>query len=548
MTQNENNDLKIDNPESDSKEQQILDYNIQLRKTLPLAYFAPDTEEGRNLAENIVVPLCKEIGYTVEVLYASDANQILFLIASHLSAVVIVDCTIPDPLSKSSVYPLLSTQINIFDHILVISQTPLPLNIISLRKGGAPEDENKKFTDEDIKHWLEIQLCELKEAITSGKHYNRIPLQSIDDLATFRIEMEKMCESSLELKQSNNINKKKIFISYRSCHAEEVEKFKQEKMESDKSLDINIIPPRKLCSDDEALTPMRIWMLASLLDDNIRGVDEVWVYGTDDYTQSWWTMAELILVSYINQAGHSFPNKPEIKIRYFAKDKMSETFTEQTPPIKLPVILSEGQIKRIARLFSNCRPDIMGPEATKMIRKKRFLAYTLKFMGKYLRNKFISSISPIIEYQIPQTIPEKDKEDFKNSMLVMFKDPNLFIQYTRDEVFQSDFWNKLSISISSQTPAYNSGIIDVDKFLAMPMKNLRKYTVKELIKLADNQNVLHLEDKPSIDGKKIKKDYYVKLKKSRYLWMLSRFGKKNGDVAPGLDAIPRFSLTPVNKD
>ncbi len=39
MTQNENNDLKIDNPESDSKEQQILDilyplkFSAKLRKS-----------------------------------------------------------------------------------------------------------------------------------------------------------------------------------------------------------------------------------------------------------------------------------------------------------------------------------------------------------------------------------------------------------------------------------------------------------------------------------------------------------------------------------
>ncbi len=129
----------------------------------------------------------------------------------------------------------------------------------------------------------------------------------------------------------------------------------------------------------------------------------------------------------------------------------------------------------------------------------------------------------------------------------MFQKPDLFIQYTHDDIFQDDFWNKLSISITSQTPAYEKGKINVDKFLNVPMNNLRNYTVKELTKIAKDKKCLLLEDKSTINNKTTKKEFNVSLEKARYLWLSTRIGKVFGDAAPGLDVIPRFSLTQKEK-
>ena len=125
---------------------------------------------------------------------------------------------------------------------------------------------------------------------------------------------------------------------------------------------------------------MRRWMLTGLLDDRLRKAGEVWVYGTQDYWESWWTLAELLLVIYFNQTS----TDKKITIKYI---DVKDNCRVKDLPVKLPEKFTDAQIKQFARFLSNTRVDSMGPEAKENVDKKIKLAKGLlklknfKFLG-----------------------------------------------------------------------------------------------------------------------------------------------------------------------
>ena len=169
--------------------------------------------------------------------------------------------------------------------------------------------------------------------------------------------MERVILDSLALRERQNRNKTQVMISYRSSCSMEVEKFRKE-VESQGKVKIKVLPPGSLCGDYEAHTPMRRWMLVGLLDDHIREVGEVWIYYNDIYANSWWTLAELVMVANINY-DRDESNKIKIKV-YDAQDK--RFLSEKEFPMFVKVVLDSDQHRRLARLLSNTRPDTMGPE------------------------------------------------------------------------------------------------------------------------------------------------------------------------------------------
>lgn len=276
---------------------------------MTLSYFT-----GKQHSESFeqIIHLAKELGYSVRVYESKESSQFDFLQAVYRDTAIIVDATIPDDLTLSTTYPLLTAHVNIFDHILVFSDKQyedgsevLPLNITPKRT------RNK---NEDLLEWLEKQLIELKDE----RLFDRFVIESPAVVVNYMKRMEEAIVKSLEKYGQKRGGKTRVMISYRNSCSEEVERFRKEE-EAKGKVEIKVLPPGSLCGDYEAHTPMRRWMLAGLLDDHIREVDEVWVYYNDTYTNSWWTLAELVMVANINK-DRGDDNKVKIKV-YDAKEK-----------------------------------------------------------------------------------------------------------------------------------------------------------------------------------------------------------------------------------
>ena len=83
-----------------------------------LSYFT-----GEQHSENFeqIIQLSEELGYSTRVYESKESNQFDFLQAVYRDTAIIVDATIPDDISLSTVYTLLTAHVNVLDHILVFS-------------------------------------------------------------------------------------------------------------------------------------------------------------------------------------------------------------------------------------------------------------------------------------------------------------------------------------------------------------------------------------------------------------------------------------------
>lgn len=478
-----------------------------------LSYFAPSTSKGKYWALEIE-RIAVRLDYKVKIYYAESSSQLDFLLACHRDSAVIVDCTIPDDLCESTVYPLLTAQINMLDHVLVISDSVLPLNITPQRE----KNESVAVLD-----WVTSQLEDLKV----HEYYPRIPLEKYEDIEKYRLQMEEMWNSSLELHKNFDSAKKRVMISYRNTHSAEVEAFRKSE-EAKGEVEIKVLPSGSLCGDYEALSPMRRWMLVGLLEDHIRSVDEVWVYKTDNYLDSWWTIAELIMVTNVN---FGLKNKKQVKVY----DTSCGQFLNIVPP-EFSVEMSLEQHKRMARYLSNTRPSTMGPEFLVQIEQLKELAKFLKSCTKEVREAMVAQLHPMLEQSVPLTIPEDERRQMIADMLKMYSDPKELEQYVNDEVFKSEFWGMISYQVDKITGALKNGKIDIDAFMQVPMKEVTKYSEEDFEKAASENKTL------VIQNDFVCKEYSVDRSFQRYLWLATRMGQPTVKSAPGLEVIHVYNL------
>lgn len=487
---------------------------------MTLSYFTGDLH-----SESIekTIHLADELGYSVRVYESKESSQFDFMQAVYRDTATIVDATIPNDLTLSTVYPLLTAHVNILDHILVFSEKQyedgsevLPLNITPKRT------RNK---NEDLHEWLEKQLIELKDESL----FDRFLIESPDVVVNYMKRMEEAIVKSLEKYGQKRGGKTRVMISYRNSCSEEVELFRKEE-EAKGKVEIKVLPPGSLCGDYEAHTPMRRWMLAGLLDDHIREVDEVWVYYNGIYADSWWTLAELVMVANIN-----YDRKEEDKIKIKVYDAKAKRFLEEKDyPSFVGVKLTDGQHRRLARLLSNTRPDTMGPENLDNIVQLRQVVPILRVMTDEMREAFIENISPMLEMGIPQTLPADQRDLMLQDMLKLYSDPDELERYVNDEVFQDVFWNNISYQTDVQTPAMKNGVVNPEAFMDAPMSEATHLSEEDLKAAVDKTIQLQ-----SASGAKL---YHVEKGITRYLWLATRMGMPTVKDAPGIEIVQTYNL------
>lgn len=484
----------------------------------------------------------------VEVVYVKQninpLQQQQFLFASYVADVVVVDFTITQDIHDGGVYPALTAQVNILNHIIGISETPLPLNITPYRAIAplATNNINETIIYSELPKLIELSIKE--------DTYKRLPEDEfLEDFLKFQKEQEEMMEVCLDARRNKKSNKTSVMISYRNSHSSEVESLKKlildesEKgrltkvsMGLDGTYDIKVLPPASLCGEFEAHTPMRRWMLVGILEDHIREVDEVWVYesrdisGNIDYTNSWWTIAEMIMVANVN-----YSNSKQIKVRVF--NPVENKFYELTPE-KYLVKITEEQHKRLARYLSNTRPDTMGPENLEQVRQLTQISAFLRSetIPEILKNQMLDNLRANFEMSVPKKLSDEERTTMIDNMMSLYSDPDEIDKYVSDDVFQESFWNDISYQTMWKTPCFENDRIDVDKFMSIPMEELTGYTIETFKKASESKSgSLILKGVPFL----ISKAPY-----NRFLWLATRMGQptqKEG-CPPGLDCIQIYNV------
>lgn len=494
---------------------------------MTLSYFT-----GEQHSENFekIIHLADELGYSVRVYESKESSQFDFLQAVYRDTVTIVDATIPDDLTLSTVYPLLTAHVNVLDHILVFSDKQyrdgkmiLPMNITPLR--------TIHQGDFDIFAWLGEQLKDLKE----NQYYERFEIKSIealtDQMEPIEMTMKKVMYASLELHKLKKGDKKQIIISYRNSCSQEVELFKKQEELTGK-VEIKMLPPGSICDENEALSPYRRWMLVGFLEEYIRNVDEVWVYYNNIYTNSWWTLAEMVMVAYIN---HDRAEKDKVRVKVY--DAGTNHFIEEDDegfPAYLHIRLSDSQHKKLARYLANTRPDvIMDSETQQQICSLKEVANTMRFMPKRMRVKILR---PIIEKSVPSDLLDDEKNKIVDDIISMYSDPKAIMAYANEAVFNEDFssWSNISYQADIVTAAFKDDVIDVDAFMDTPMLELNKFDNKDLINAIDDNISINLNGK----------QFYIKKGKKRYIWIVTRMGEPIVKDALGLAFFQTYNLFP----
>lgn len=515
-----------------------------------LIFFIPEFRSSTPLAEGI-----KDIAnkYNLEfelVTIKKDVNplqQQQFLYAVHVSDIVVVDCTIPSDFNDGGVYPALTAQVNILNHVIVVSENNLPLNITPLR-GVFPQKDGERYT---IEYILKKTSEQIEQSLKEDT-YSRIPEEMINDFLKYQKEMEKMLGASLVIRRRKKYEKTSVMISYRNSHSEEVEKFKsiitgtdiqskneRHRLGCDGDYELKVLPPASLCGADEAHTPMRRWMLVGLLEDHIREVDEVWVYesrndnGEIDYTKSWWTIAEMIMVANIN-----YDNIKKIRVKVY--NPIKQQFYETTPQQYL-VNVTEAQHKRLARYLSNTRPDTMGPECLAQVKQLKMIANLMRHSTEEMKQQMLENLRANFELSVPKTLEEDERKQMIDDMIKMYSDPDEIERYANDDVFQEKFWNDISYQTAESTDCFTNNRIDVDKFMSTPMDEVTGHPLEDFVKASlENEGTINLGTSENPLKYKVSKANI-----DRYLWLATRMGRptvKEGN-APGLERIPIYNIT-----
>lgn len=298
---------------------------------MKVTFFATVSSAGRALAADFAELVRGLLGIVPEIV--EQPTQARSIRANLKDDLVIFDASV----EEGHNYAGMTLHPAMMEHVFLVSRTPLPMNVPTLRQGGAPRYPHA-FSNEQI---LEAIQRELQvAALRMRRPWYRRGFPGMFSLMT----------RGIELQQARLKAETEVFISYRSRAADAVYALAKGEGRA-----VFFFEPGSLAWEDELLREQQRWTLISLIDARINAAREVWVYDTPDYLNSWWTRAELAAIAV---RVRTQPGAPRLR-RY---DPQSHQMTDAavTDFIPLP---TEEQAKRYARWHSNADPALMNPAA-----------------------------------------------------------------------------------------------------------------------------------------------------------------------------------------
>lgn len=240
------------------------------------------------------------------------------------------------------------------EHALVVSRTYLPLNIYTYKSGGFPSYKQQTLSNEEILKWL-------------GDELSQIDFHSLRDRNTKGTKNVTSYQKASKAKyDSIRVTDTSVFISFRTRYAQKEvgSEYKYSVTELAKRIEegcygiprtAKYLDNGSLVFNTELLTQWKAWQLLCIIEkEYICYCDEMWIYASDDYLNSWWTMGEQILLSYLMHQKidkRLSPSAPKRLIMYYPKDDRIEEIT--------PVPINDAIAKNIRTILADCNPQDM---------------------------------------------------------------------------------------------------------------------------------------------------------------------------------------------
>lgn len=282
--------------------------------------------------------------------YAVTINDCI--LSCYKDDLVIFDASIEGDNHEINNYRLANALQSPLKHVLVVSRTYLPLNIYTYKTGGFPSYKQQSLSNESILRWLENELSEIDFHLLRDRNTKGIK-NIVNYLKTSKTEHD-----------SIRATETSVFISFRTKYAqkEDNSEYKYSVSELAKRIEagcygkpraVKYLDNGSLVFNTELLTQWKAWQLLCIIDkEYISYCDEMWIYATDDYLSSWWTMGEQILFSYlVYQKIDKRPSPCALKklmVYYPKEDRVEEV---------KPVPINDSIAKSIRTILADCHPQ-----------------------------------------------------------------------------------------------------------------------------------------------------------------------------------------------
>lgn len=405
-----------------------------------------------------------------------------FLTACLSDDLVIFDATREDDGTNN--FDIANEYSKSLEHFIIVSRNYLPINFYSIRNGGYPDYLISKINNNYILEWLKKEISKIELPRKTKKGYiNYFSLMNAYSKKNKR-KMNVFVSFRTKYQSKNN---KEFPIGYKFSVEELSKRIENGYYHSGENKTVNFLENGNLVYDTELLTEQRRWQLVNTIDnDYIMTCDELWIYGSEDYLNSWWTRAELVVFSYWYFLYPNLQIKRKLCFYDPVKDKVYDIPKEKI------LFLNEVYLNKMTRLYSNCNPNTMGYEALKIIKKK----YAYHFNPNQVSSDFFSKISAL----------------FKKNVVEKYAMPD---NYLDDRIFEDSFWEQLLYSEAIDTHVYKQSSefncdFDVDKFflLTEPPHIPAEIDFERQVAILAS-------------GKEIK----IEEKNPRFIWMPNRMGK-----------------------
>jgi len=358
---------------------------------------APDVE-GARLAQEIV-GLGTTVGYDCRI--ETEYSLRTGMRAQLCDAVAVYDLTTDGTIVGA--YRALSALYTFFDHVLLVSRTPLPLNLLPARAGGAPpypypakqlpdgspvrfpqfslsgapSDEWIGDGNHSLLTWLQHQLRDLIANPTAP----RLPREpSFDPLWPYSDDVRGIVADLGSPVAWRRESEDSVFLSYRGARYEAAlqlaSRAESEGIAGAGRKHIRVVSPSEFAMERELMSAGRRWMVISYLRMLIFNAPEFWIYQTEDYLGSWWTLAELVLAGVaVSKGEEGLLQPPRLRVYDPSADQVHADDG-------MLVRMGKRVRTRVEYLSGLARPGVSSPTLDPLGRQKRPTRLPLKVGGR----------------------------------------------------------------------------------------------------------------------------------------------------------------------
>ncbi|HEY7766806.1 hypothetical protein, partial [Longimicrobium sp.] len=375
-------------------------------KEITLTLFASASQQGRDFAQRLQASLASDLPREMKVemrpaVYGGDQSAMIRF--GMEDDIVVFDGSVEDPLGSN--YQAAQMWPTCMDHFLVVSRTPLPLNFQPFHDGGfpdvsaAPSGVHTRLENNVLVDWVLRQLRLLA---------NRLPRPAGEKVVIREGELgqsmglvtawaNRRIEEALEQKKARQTWSGRAFVSYLSRHSRNhrhpvgvagfyvedvVEQVKADHHDPD--FPVLYYPPGALSG--EFMTEHRRWQILAFIDGKIRAAEEFWIFETDDYRTSWWTLAELACLAYMNHGGTPLPRivRCSVQGRELVATEAGPGFVQ---------VLDKAQEREFGRYLSNSDSNTMGYETIRRQQELRERSLPVQWLNYKATQLLIGAVA-----------------------------------------------------------------------------------------------------------------------------------------------------------